>query len=573
MQILIVIGIIFAIVKIIEFFSSSTKTNPPVSRSPDLPPTELKPFPRHGYSGVRSKASVPRKVLHAIESFPAGLEQDEDFMKVFRYLEDSKDHVFITGKAGTGKSTLLRYFQTKTKKKVVVVAPTGIAAINVAGQTIHSFFKFPHHLIEKKDIRRLRDLDQKLVAKLDTVIIDEVSMVRADLLDGIDYALRVNRDKPQTPFGGVQMVFFGDLFQLPPVVDQEMGEVFGARYANPYFFEAKILSQVQFRHLELKKIYRQSEPEFIALLNKIRNDECQEADLEWLNGRLKTGAEDKQDHSVTLTPTNAAATRINELKLAQLPSKEYSYEAKVSGDFDNKKIIAEYILKIKKGAQVIMIKNDRDKRWVNGTLAIIHDLGNDSIRVDIDGSICDVQREKWEKIKYVYNEEEDSIEKQVVGTFEQYPIKLAWALTIHKSQGQTFDSVNIDLGNGAFAHGQLYVALSRCRTFGGITLKRPVIFSDIIFDKRIMQYENRFAVVDLGSIKPEQSAPVSLKSEVIEARLDNGKVVWHCVKCQRSCEDAMPSGDYSLIHRCLQCNVQYELGCAMGKPKISLVEN
>lgn len=490
MELLITIAVIFVIFKVISYFSRSsnkitqfTKDNSEnqYTRTYTAEPT------RTSFSRVNVSK---KKIVQPLEIFPDGLEQDADFMKVFRYLEKSKEHIFVTGKAGTGKSTLLRYFQLKTKKKVVVLAPTGIAAINVQGQTIHSFFNLPHTLIQKKDIRRLRQEKRKIIEKIDTLIIDEVSMLRADILDGIDHALRVNREELEVPFGGVQLVFFGDLFQLPPIVDDEMDEVFSAKYSNPYFFQAQIFSKIKVKFIELEKVYRQTDKEFIALLDKVRNGECQEQDLGIFNKRFKKAA--GEDHFITLTTTNAAAAEINEHKLAQLPSKEYQYHARISGDFDDKKIIAEYLLRLKKGAQVMMIKNDPEKRWVNGTLAEVHNVGHDSMQVNIDGMVCDVMRAKWEKIKYVYNEEEDTIDKEVVGTFEQFPLKLAWAITIHKSQGQTFDRVNIDLGNGAFSHGQLYVALSRCRTFEGITLRRPIILSDVIFDNRIINFREKF---------------------------------------------------------------------------------
>jgi ATP-dependent DNA helicase PIF1 len=426
------------------------------------------------------------------DQLPTHLDMNDDFKSAFSAMEYTKECLFITGKAGTGKSTLLRYFKAHTGKKIIVLAPTGVAAINIGGQTIHSFFRLPPKIIRKDAIKRLKD--HGLFENLDMVIIDEVSMVRADIMDGIDYALRLNRGRMKTPFGGVQMVFFGDLFQLAPVVENEARQLLEELYESPYFFSANVFNDCHIRAIELSTIYRQKDSSFMELLNRIRNKDHSEEDLDRLNERVqKDTPASKKDPTVILTTTNNLANMINHERLAKLPGKEMTYEAKASGRFEESAYPNGTCLKLKKGAQVILIKNDPAKQWVNGTLATVVGLSNDSVVVDIDGTTCDLPVVKWQKIEYSYNEDEDKIEDQVVGTFEQYPIKLAWAITIHKSQGQTFDKVVIDLGHGAFTHGQLYVALSRCTRLDGIRFRRPVVPTDIIFDPRIYEFKDRFA--------------------------------------------------------------------------------
>ena len=440
--------------------------------------------------GQRNSMKIHTDQAIARDYFPENLDINDEFKSAFDLMEHARECLFITGKAGTGKSTLLKYFKANTGKKIIVLAPTGVAAINVGGQTIHSFFRLPPKIIQKDAIKRLRD--KSLIENLDMVIIDEVSMVRSDLMDGIDYALRLNRGRMKTPFGGVQMVFFGDLFQLSPVVENEARELLEERYSSPYFFSAKVFNDCNIRPIELSTIYRQKDSSFMELLNRVRNKEHTNEDLDILNRRVqKDIAVSKKDDTVILTTTNSLANTINQERLSELPGKEITYEAVASGKFEESAYPAGASLKLKKGAQIILIKNDPAKQWVNGTLAKVAALSKDSIIVDINGSACDVPIVKWQKIEYSYNEDEDKIKDEVVGTFAQYPIKLAWAITIHKSQGQTFDKVIIDLGRGAFTHGQLYVALSRCTCLDGIRFKRPVINSDIIFDPRIYEFRER----------------------------------------------------------------------------------
>ena len=419
-----------------------------------------------------------------------GIDFNNEFKAAFTEMEGTKNHVYITGKAGTGKSTLLKYFKEKTAKKVVVLAPTGVAAINVGGQTIHSFFGFPPKYIDPRNIRRSRK--KKLIKKIDAVVIDEVSMVRADLMDGIDHALRINRDEMEKPFGGAQMIFFGDLFQLSPVADRESREVMNETYESLYFFHSKVFNELDLNYFELQKNYRQSDRKFIDLLNKFRTNMCEDDDICLLNERIDKDAIEEKDGRIILTATNYVASRINCKRLSELSGRKHGYEATVSGDFNEKIYPTDAVLELKKGAQIMLMRNDPGKRWVNGTIAEISDLGKDIVEVCINGKKHEVSPVIWNKIKYTYNQDEQRVEEDIVGSFSQIPIKLAWAITIHKSQGQTFDKVVIDLGYGAFAHGQVYVALSRCKTLEGIYLNRPVIHSDIIFDERIHEFSERY---------------------------------------------------------------------------------
>ena len=420
------------------------------------------------------------------EGLPADFELSLEFARAFDLMERTDQCVLITGKAGTGKSTLLQYFLENTRKQRVVLAPTGVAAINVNGQTIHSFFGFPPKFIQKGTIRRRRN--RKMIRRIDTVIIDEVSMVRADLMDGIDYALRINRDRMDVPFGGAQMIFFGDLFQLSPIVGREMSGVYSEKYPTPYFFSADVFKEIMLTGIELTRIFRQTDDTFIGLLNKIRNNEHDESDFELLNSRVNRRIGDELDHCITLTTTNKDAGALNQRRLSKLRGEQFEYDADIQDDFDESSYPTDPCLKLKIGSQVMMLKNDPEKRWVNGSIGIVRALIGNSISVDIDGRVYEVEPVEWQKIVYEYNKEEDRIDEKIVGTFTQYPLKLAWAITIHKSQGQTFDNVVIDLGWGAFAHGQVYVALSRCTSLQGITLKRPVTQRDIVFDERIHQF-------------------------------------------------------------------------------------
>ena len=438
-----------------------------------------------------SKASDKKPAASAVIGIPDDFQLTPEFSNAFEQLENTNNSFYITGNAGTGKSTLLYYFKEKTKKKTVLLAPTGIAAVNIGGSTIHSFFRFPLHVINAEDIRKLWG-KESLFQALETLVIDEVSMVRADIMDAVDRSLRLNRHRPLEPFGGVQMVLIGDLFQLPPVVGPELEEYFMERYETPFFYSANVFKEIELQKIELKNNFRQDDPAFRALLNKVRTREMEMEDLHKINERyassLKLG---RHDLAVMLTSTNARAASINLERLVSLPSKEFIYSAETTDDFDEKSYPTDKVLRLKKGAQVMMIKNDPNKRWVNGTLGIVEDLAFDAITISFDGVHQTIEQSTWEKLEYEYDRENGVIEPFVTGSFRQYPIKLAWAMTIHKSQGKTFTKVIIDLGRGAFAHGQAYVALSRCRTFEGIFLKTPFRPSDIIVDQRIKEWQRK----------------------------------------------------------------------------------
>ena len=420
------------------------------------------------------------------------LELNEDFRYALDIIEKSGHNVFITGRAGTGKSTLLQLFRNTTRKKAIVLAPTGVAALNVKGQTIHSFFNFPGKPLHRKDIRRVKN--HKLYKNIEVLIIDEISMVRADLLDSIDYFLRINRDNIVDPFGGVQVVFFGDLFQLPPIVSSEAEKLlFESFYDTPYFFSAKVYeSEFEMETIELKKAYRQESRYFLRLLEAVRLNQIDIDDLEDLNQRHEPDFQ-SDDFYITLSPRNAVVDQINQQALRKILDPEISFLATITGNFNPKLFPTESVLQLKNGAQVMFVKNDPKKRFVNGTIGKIIKLDPDNIRVlisDKDGNRhIDVEKLEWEIQKYKLDQEDQTkIQSEVLGTFKQYPLKLAWGITIHKSQGKTFDNVIIDLGRGAFEHGQTYVALSRCRTLEGIVLKQKIRPQDIMVDDRIVEY-------------------------------------------------------------------------------------
>lgn len=417
------------------------------------------------------------------------IEINDDFARAIEALERTRGSLFITGRAGTGKSTLLRYFKETTSKKIVILASTGIAAIQVGGQTIHSFFMLPPRFVQPEDVKVI-GRNRKLIESLDAVVIDEASMVRADVMDAIDLSLRLNRRRQGTPFGGVQMILFGDLHQLPPVIEPQAREVYKLKYKSPFFFHANVFRDVRVERIELTKIYRQKEARFVDVLNRIREQKHDASDLELLNRRVVDDGT-RHDH-ITLTTTNRDAAAINRTRLEAIAYPAYEYAARVTGKFEESAYPNDERLVLKRGAQVMMIKNDiEEKRWVNGTLAHVADLSENSITVEIDGARHEVPTVSWDRYQYVLDETGERVAQEVVGTFTQYPLKLAWAITIHKSQGQTFENVVIDTGEGVFAHGQLYVALSRCTKLQGIRLKRSIRPTDVRFDGRILDFNEK----------------------------------------------------------------------------------
>jgi ATP-dependent exoDNAse (exonuclease V) alpha subunit len=416
-----------------------------------------------------------------------------EFLAAHEYLREGKGHLFVTGRAGTGKSTLLKCLRDLLEDKMVVVAPTGLAAVNVGGQTIHSFFGLPPRLIRKEDIRRSRNA--RIMRKLRFVVVDEVSMVRSDLMWAIDQSLRINRGRSKEPFGGVRLAMFGDLHQLPPVVNEgEMAAHLETEHGGPFFFDVGSLREGRGTALiELSEVFRQRDQALIDVLNKVRDGEAGEDDLALLNERvhpIRTLSEGEP--YVILVTTNAAARRINEAYLAALPGHTVSYDASVTGEFSESAHPTDSTLVLRPKAKVMMLRNDPDRRWVNGTIARVARIQPDKVWVEIDGEEHEVERVSWENRRYAYDKELESIVENVVGTFKQFPLKLAWALTIHKSQGLTLDKVYIDLGRGTFAHGQTYVALSRCRTLEGIALARVLRPRDILFDPAVMGYRQKF---------------------------------------------------------------------------------
>lgn len=413
----------------------------------------------------------------------------EEFESIVEQLENTKDHFYITGKAGSGKSTLLAYFRSVTQKNTAVLAPTGVAAIRVKGQTIHSFFGFPPKVIQTRHIKKVRQVE--LLQNLETLIIDEISMVRADVFDAIDYSLRVHRKKLTQPFGGVQVIVFGDLFQLPPVVNMDESSLLERIYPNgQFFFHSNIFQDAQFKTLELQSIYRQTDDHFIYLLNAVRDGSITNSQIDNLNDSLVENFA-MDEGKIILTTTNARASGINQNYLKQLSSEEFSYRAQATGQFYKELFPTDEVLKLKKGAQVIMIKNDPEKRWVNGSIGTIHDIAEKKIKVKINHKIYEVKKEKWDRIQYSYDDDQQEVLENVTGSFKQYPMRLAWAITIHKSQGQTFEKVIIDMSQGSFAPGQLYVALSRCISLEGIELLRPLKKSDVIVNKQLIGFQDR----------------------------------------------------------------------------------
>ncbi len=410
-----------------------------------------------------------------------------EFQQAFDQLEKTENNIFLTGKAGTGKSTFLHYFRGLTKKNIAVVAPTGVAALNVSGQTIHSFFRLKPSFV---DVTALKPNRSRILKELELLIIDEISMVRADVFDGIDHSLRLAR-KNNLPFGGVQVCIIGDLFQLPPVVSREEKAFYEQYYASPFFFCTNAYKEGDFKTIQFNTIHRQNDSAFIGILNAIRAGTCDAAELEALNSRHNPKATPAVG-TLVLTTTNALAEDINNTKLAKTTGKARSYAGKSSGDFGMKggRLPAPEALQLKIGAQVMFVKNDSEGRWVNGSIGIVQKLESESITVSIGDSVHEVKPEKWKSVGYEFEEEEGKIVEKTLGTYTQFPLNLAWAITIHKSQGKTLERVIIDLGSGAFAAGQLYVALSRCKSLAGIALKQPVTHTDIRCDEQVIEFMN-----------------------------------------------------------------------------------
>jgi len=424
---------------------------------------------------------------------PIKIDLNPEFRRALEMMEETNSNIFITGRAGTGKSTLLNYFYNHTEKKIVLLAPTGVAAVNIGGQTIHSFFGFKPNVTLSSIKKKKEKSASSLYKKLTTIIIDEISMVRADLLDCMDKFLRLNGPDAQRPFGGVQMIFIGDLYQLPPVVTSAEREIFRSFYGSPYFFSAKVMEELNMEFVELEKVYRQKDDEFIRLLNTIRNNSVTEEEIALFNRRcLPAFASSKGEFYISLTSTNDLADEINERRLAELKGKIWKAEGEIRGDFDREYLPTALELKLKKGAQIMLLNNDSYGRWINGTIGMIKKFEKNEDDEDViiarldSGETVEISPYTWKIYKYFLKDGE--LRSEEVGSFRQYPVRLAFAVTIHKSQGKTFEKVIIDVGRGTFAHGQMYVALSRCTTLDGLVLKNPLKKSHVLMDWHVVKF-------------------------------------------------------------------------------------
>ena len=443
-----------------------------------------------------------------------------ELQNALQILEFTRRSLFLTGKAGTGKSTFLRYIASTIKKKHVILAPTGIAAINAGGATLHSFFKLPFHPLLPNDsrysARNIRDTlkynseKRKLLREVELIIVDEISMVRADIIDFIDKVLRIYNRNMREPFGGKQLLLVGDIYQLEPVLKEEDRQLLQPFYPSSFFFDAKVFRQMQLVSIELTKVYRQSDPVFINILDHIRTSKVGTADLAMLNQHVGTALEnDGTKLAITLSTRRDTVDYINEKRLGELPGEPTIFHGAIEGEFPDSSLPTPQELVLKTGAQILFIRNDKEKRWVNGTLGTIIGFGDEDdgiiyVRTE-DGTDCDVERELWENVKYTFNEKEQKVEEQAIGTYTQFPLRLAWAITVHKSQGLTFNKVKIDFTGGVFAGGQTYVALSRCTSLEGISLKEPIRREDVFVKAEVQKFARSYNNRDMISLALQQS--------------------------------------------------------------------
>jgi ATP-dependent exoDNAse (exonuclease V) alpha subunit len=433
--------------------------------------------------------------------------ENPELQNALQIIQFTRRSLFLTGKAGTGKSTFLRYIAATTKKKHIILAPTGIAAINAGGSTLHSFFKLPFHPLLPTDsrysIRNIRDTlkyngeKRKLLREVELIIIDEISMVRADIIDFIDKVLRIYNRNMREPFGGKQLLLVGDIYQLEPVLKEEDHQLLQPFYPSSFFFDAKVFQQMQLVSIELTKVYRQTDPTFIHILDHIRTSQINFSDLTLLNKRVKAElAEEDSQLAITLSTRRDTVDYINEKHLKELPGEPTIFYGDIEGEFPEGSLPTPIELEMKTGAQILFIRNDKEKQWVNGTLGTVIGFGDDEdgiiyVRTE-NGVDCDVHREIWENVKYTFNQKEQKIEEQEIGTYTQFPLRLAWAITVHKSQGLTFNNVKIDFTGGVFAGGQTYVALSRCTSLEGISLKEPIRKDEIFVKPEVLNFARNY---------------------------------------------------------------------------------